>query len=55
MDKPTFKEWTDEYVADNIHKLKAPVTKQDEAWERLKQILEADPELMAVFRRMKDR
>ena len=27
----------------------------DEAWERLKQILEADPELMAVFLRLKDR
>lgn len=28
---------------------------QDEAWERLKQILEADPELMDVFNRMKDK
>ena len=27
----------------------------DEAWERLKQILESDPELMAVFLRMKDK
>lgn len=26
-----------------------------DAWERLKQILEADPELMAVFNRMKDK
>ena len=24
-DKPTFKEWTDQYVADNIHKLRAPL------------------------------
>ncbi len=28
---------------------------QDETWERLKQIFESDPELMDVFKRMKDR
>ncbi len=35
-----------------------PITTQeamDKAWERLKQILEADPELMEVFNRMKEK
>lgn len=35
-----------------------PITSQeamDSAWERLKKILESDPELMEVFNRMKEK
>jgi hypothetical protein len=32
-DNPTFREWTDQYVADNIHKLKAPVVQDRKTGE----------------------
>jgi hypothetical protein len=32
-DNPTFKEWTDQYVADNIHKLKAPLVQDRKTGE----------------------
>ncbi len=52
MDNP----YTNTEQGKEIYVKPVPVkTVQDEAWERLKQILEADPELMAVFKRMKDR
>jgi hypothetical protein len=31
------------------------MTKQDMAWEKLRKMLEANPKLMAVFIRMKNR
>ena len=56
-DKPTFKEWTDQYVADNIHKLKAPMVQDRRSGEfynpqeRFDQLMNK-PEIMAVFKRL---
>ena len=58
-DPKTFAEWTDEYVADNIHKLKPMVQDRKtgemyNAQERFEQLLN-NPEFVAVMKRMKDR
>jgi hypothetical protein len=56
-DKPSFKEWTDEYVADNIHKLKAPMVQDRKTgeWynpqERFDEMMNK-PEILAVFKRL---
>jgi hypothetical protein len=56
-DKPTFKEWTDQYVTDNIHKLKAPLVQDRKTgeWynpqERFDQLMNK-PEIIAVFKRL---
>lgn len=56
-DNKSFKDWTDEYVAENIHKLKAPMVQDrktgefynpQEAFDRLMN----KPEIMAVFKRL---
>ena len=56
-DKPTFREWTDQYVADNIHKLKAPLVQDrrtglyynpQEAFDRMMN----KPEILASFKRL---
>lgn len=56
-DKPTFKEWTDQYVADNIHKLKPQMVQDRKTgeWynpqERFDELMNK-PEIMAVFKRL---
>lgn len=49
MNKPITPQQMSTWIDDQWQK------RQDEAWQRLKQILEADPELMEVFNRMKDK
>jgi hypothetical protein len=56
-DKPTFKEWTDQYVADNIHKLKASVVQDRKTGEfyNPQEAFDAmmnKPEILAVFKRL---
>jgi hypothetical protein len=55
--KPTFREWTDQYVADNIHKLKAPLVQDrrtglyynpQEAFDRMMN----KPEILASFKQL---
>ncbi len=59
-DTPTFKEWTDQYVADNIHKLKPQMVQDRKTGEfynpqeRFEERMNS-PEVMAVLKRMKDR
>jgi hypothetical protein len=56
-DTKSFKEWTDQYVADNIHKLKAPVVQDRRTGlyynpqERFDTIMNK-PEILAVFKRL---
>jgi len=56
-DTKSFKEWTDQYVSDNIHKLNAPMVQDrktgefynpQEAFDKLMN----KPEIMAVFKRL---
>jgi hypothetical protein len=56
-DKPTFKEWTDQYVADNIDKLKAPLVQDRKTGEfyNPQEAFDAmmnKPEILAVFKRL---
>ena len=56
-DNPTFKEWTDQYVADNIDKLKAPVARDRKTGEfynpqeRFDQLMNK-PEILAMLNRL---
>ena len=59
-DNPTFKEWTDQYVGDNIHKLKAPLVQDRKTGELYDPQEKFDelmnkPEIMAVMQRLKVR
>lgn len=53
----SFKEWTDQYVGDNIHKLKAPMVQDRKTGqfynpqERFDQLMNK-PEIQAVFKRL---
>jgi hypothetical protein len=56
----SFEEWTDEYVRDNIHKLKAPMVQDRKTgeWYNPQERFDAlmnKPEIVAVFKRLKDR
>jgi len=56
-DKPTFKEWTDQYVTDNIHKLKAPVVQDRKTgeWYNPQEAFDAmmnKPEILAMLKRL---
>lgn len=56
-DNKSFNEWTDEYVADNIHKLKAPMVQDRKTgeWynpqERFDELMNKT-EIIAVFKRL---
>jgi hypothetical protein len=54
---PTFAEWTSQYVADNIHKLKAPMVQDKKTGEFYdpKEAFDTmmnKPEIQAVFKRL---
>ena len=59
-DTPTFKEWTDEYVSANLHKLKPQMVQDRKTgeWynpqERFEERMNS-PEVMAVLKRLADR
>jgi len=56
-DQPTFREWTDQYVADNIHKLKAPLVRDRKTGEfynpqeRFDQLMNK-PEILVMLKRL---
>jgi hypothetical protein len=56
-DTKSFKEWTDEYVAGNIHKLKAPLVQDRKTGEFYNpqerfDALMNKPEILAMFKRL---
>jgi hypothetical protein len=56
-DNPTFKEWTDQYVADNIDKLKAPMAQDRKTGEFYNpqeafDALMNKPEILASLKRL---